>query len=137
MEVYTTFNELVLVSLCSSCPPSSVSANYFLSDFLIESVPLKQQLEKETHRYEYEASPSSPLVPTKHQLTSCLAAQGQWVTSQPDLQLDPPESRLLYMKGASLHFLFEPVWTLSGAKMGDYLTILSNVMAKLEAGVLK
>ena len=100
-------------------------------------MPLKQQLEKEACRYGYEADSSSILTPTKHQLISCLAARGQWVTSQPDLQLDPPESQLLFMKGASLHFLFDPVWTLSGAQQGDYLSILDSVMKGLEKGSLK
>ena len=127
----------------------TASPNYKLSDFLIESLPLRRQLEQETCRYGYEPSsslspPTSPsnttsfsISPTKHQLISCLAVRGQWVTSQPELQLDPPEAQLLYMKGASLHFLFEPVWTLSGGQQGHYLDILSSVMSKLEGGTLK
>lgn len=88
-------------------------------------------------RYGYEAAvPSAPL-PTKHQLISCLASRGHWVTSQPDLQLDPPESQLLFLRGASLHFLFEPVWALSSAQQGDYLTILQTIVEKLETGVLR
>ena len=116
-----------------------VAPNYSLSNFLIESAPLRKQLEQETCRYQYELSSSSPTpyLPTKFQIVSCLAARGHWVTSQPDLQLDPPEAQQLFMKGASLHFLFEPVWTLSSAHQGNYLHILSSVMAKLEAGVIK
>ena len=116
-----------------------VAPNYSLSNFLIESAPLRKQLEQETCRYQYELSSSSPTpyLPTKFQIVSCLAARGHWVTSQPDLQLDPPEAQQLFMKGASLHFLFEPIWTLSSAHQGDYLHILSSVMAKLEAGVIK
>lgn len=129
---------LPIPSLSPSLPPSPVSPNYSLSDFLIESVPLQNQLEQETHRYEYETSPPpSPPSPTNHQLVSCLAAMGQWVTSQPHLQLDPPVAQLLFLKGGSLHFLFEPVWTLSAARTGDYLTILANVMDKLETGVIR
>ena len=116
-----------------------VAPNYSLSNFLIESAPLRKQLEQETCRYQYELSSSSPTpyLPTKFQIVSCLAARGHWVTSQPDLQLDPPEAQQLFMKGASLHFLFEPIWTLSSAHQGNYLHILSSVMAKLEAGVIK
>lgn len=110
---------------------------------MIESAPLRKQLEQETSRYEYEVSlPSSPTLPppslpTKHQLISCLAARGQWVTTQPGLQLDPPETQQLLMKGASLHFLFEPVWVLSGAHQGHYLQTLKSIMAKLQGNTLK
>ena len=120
-----------------------VGPSYNISDFLIESIPLRKKLEQESFRHEYEVdvatSPTTPppSSPTKHQLISCLAARGQWVTTQPNLQLDPPESQLLLMKGASLHFLFEPVWGLSGAHQGDYLQILKTVVLKLEEKILK
>ncbi len=106
---------------------------------MIESEPLRKTLEQERlrHQYEVSGSPSSSLSPTKHQLISCLATRGQWVTTQPNLQLDPPESQLLMMKGASLHFLFEGVWGLSGAHQGDYLQILKCIMAKLEDNTLR
>lgn len=118
-----------------------MSPSYKLSEFLIESASLRKQLEQETSRYEYEVdatiTSNSSLLPTKHQLITCLAARGHWVTVQPNLQLDPPESQLLLMKGASLHFLFEPVWGLSGAHQGDYLQILKSIMSKLEDSTLK
>lgn len=44
------------------------------------------------------------------------------------VQLEPPESILLHMKGASLHFLFDSAWTLSGSQQGKYLRILSLTM---------
>ena len=115
------------------------SPNYTLSNFLIESAPLRKQLEQETCRYEYEdqSSLSTILPPTKHQLVSCLATRGQWVTRQQNLQLDPPESQLLLMKGASLHFLFESGWALSGAHQGDYLLMLKNIVSRIEDGTLK
>ena len=88
--------------------------------------------------YEYETSkPLTRFSPTKGQLVRCLAVRGQWVTSQPKLQLDPPDTHLLMMKGASLHFLFEHTWLLSGAQQGDYLHILQSTMSKLEDGTLK
>lgn len=120
-----------------------VIPSYQLTDFLIEPAPLRKQLEQETCRYEYEVvmptSPTNapPSFPTKHQLISCLAARGQWVTTQPRLQLDPPESQLLLMKGASLHFLFEPVWGLSGAHQGHYLQTMKTIMARLDDKTLK
>lgn len=118
---------------------SSVSPNYILSDFLVESAALRKQLEQETCRYEYEQQSSllATPPPTKHQLISCLATRGQWVTRQPNLQLDPPESQQLLIKGASVHFLFEAGWTLSGAHQGDYLLMLKNIVSRIEAGTLK
>ena len=115
-----------------------MSPSYDLSDFLIESTPLRRQLEQENVLYEYETSkPLTRFSPTKNQLIKCLAFRGQWVTSQPKLQLDPTDSHLLMLKGASLHYLFEPTWLLSGAQQGDYLQILQSIVSKLEDGTLK
>ena len=125
-----------LISSCV-CIPSLASASFYLSDFLIDSATLKQQLEQEPLRYTYEADPSPPLSPTSHQIGSLLAARGHWVSSQPDLQLDPPLSQTLYLKGASLHFMFPAVWTLSGAQLGSYLGVLEQVLKHMEDGVIK
>ena len=116
---------------------NTASASYFLSDYLIDSASLKKQLEQESLRYTYEDDPSPSLSPTSHQIISLLAARGHWVTSQPDLQLDPPETKILYLKGASLHFMFPPVWTLSGAQLGSYLGVLQQVLKKMEDGIVK
>lgn len=59
------------------------------------------------------------------------------MTSQPELQLDPPEAQILYLKGASLHFMFPPVWTLSGGQIGSYLSALQQVMKNMADGVVK
>ena len=120
-----------------------VDPSYSLSDFLIESVSIRKQLEQEGVRHEYEVASSTspsfptPSLPTKHQLISCLAARGHWVTTQPCLQLDPPDSQQLMLKGASLHFLFEPAWLLSGAHQGDFLHMLKNVLNRLEDNTFK
>jgi hypothetical protein len=39
-------------------------------------------------------------------------------------QLDPPDSRSLFLKAASLSFLNEEVWGASSARQGRYLRIL-------------
>jgi len=83
------------------------------------------------------ASDEGGSAPTKHQLLTCLAAGGKWVTMVPDLQLDPPDSQLLYFKGASLCFLNEQTWALSGAQQGRFLHIMGDLAAKLAAGVVK
>ena len=140
------FENCTLKKPCSvlCVPPSlAVAPGYNLADFLIESAPLKKQLEQEASHYEYEVSPpasptlSPPSLPTKHQLISCLAARGHWVTTQPHLQLDPPHTQQLMMKGASLHFLFEAVWGLSGAQQGHYLHTLKSVVSKLQDNSIK
>lgn len=44
-------------------------------------------------------------LPSKHEIISCLAVGGRWVSSKSNLQLDPPNSRLLYLRCASVGFL--------------------------------
>ncbi|EDV24482.1 uncharacterized protein TRIADDRAFT_56317 [Trichoplax adhaerens] len=63
--------------------------------------------------------------PYVHDIISCLAIGGSWITSQADLQIDPPDTEILYMKGASVGFIFEHAWTLSSSKQGCFLRILS------------
>eukprot|EP01106_Pelomyxa_sp_JSP_P000179 TRINITY_DN1022_c0_g2_i1.p1 TRINITY_DN1022_c0_g2~~TRINITY_DN1022_c0_g2_i1.p1 ORF type:complete len:384 (-),score=131.52 TRINITY_DN1022_c0_g2_i1:93-1244(-) len=74
-------------------------------------------------------------------LTRCLAAQGHWATTCPSsctslFQLDPPEARILHMKGASVSFLFEPVWNLSPSKHGVFHHIMEDVLEKMSGGTL-
>eukprot|EP00057_Strongylocentrotus_purpuratus_P004586 XP_003729008.1 PREDICTED: quinone oxidoreductase-like protein 1 isoform X1 [Strongylocentrotus purpuratus] len=76
-------------------------------------------------------------LPEKHKVISALGVGGRWVTSQRDLQLDPPDSRLLQLKGASVCFLNDSIWTLSSHKLGKYLHILRDIMQKLEQGKLR
>ena len=56
----------------------------------------------------------------KHELVSSLAACGRWATTHKNLQLDPPHSNLLFLKGASLCFLFPHIWLLSSSQLGRY-----------------
>lgn len=75
--------------------------------------------------------------PHKHDVISCLGIAGKWVTSQSDLQLDPPDSHLLFMRGASVNFLFDGAWTLSYAQQGRYQHILHDAIDKLDRGNVK
>ena len=118
-------------------PLHTVQPSYSLSDFIIESPLLRQQLETEGYRHGYESAPPTTLCPTKHQLISCLAAHGCWITTQPDLQLDPPDSQLLFLKGASVHFLFVSVWLLSGDEQGTVLDMLTDIVKKAESRQLR
>ncbi|KAM7408298.1 hypothetical protein PAMA_002146 [Pampus argenteus] len=68
------------------------------------------------------------LLPHKHDIISVLGVGGHWVTSHQDLQLDPPDCRLLYLKSASLSFLNPEVWMASSAQQGRYLRILCQLL---------
>lgn len=76
-------------------------------------------------------------IPHKHEIISCLGVSGKWITSQSNLQLDPPDSQLLYLRGASVTFLFEQAWNLSYSQQGRFQHILLDAMDKLEKGVIK
>lgn len=76
-------------------------------------------------------------VPSKDDIIMCLAVGGRWITSQKDLQLDPPNSKILYLKGASVSFLFKDAWTLSKGQQGRFLHILTDVLEKVEKGTIK
>uniref|UniRef100_A0A3P9JC10 Crystallin, zeta (quinone reductase)-like 1 n=1 Tax=Oryzias latipes TaxID=8090 RepID=A0A3P9JC10_ORYLA len=77
------------------------------------------------------------LLPHKHDIISMLSAGGTWVTSHQDLQLDPPDCRLLFLKSASVSFLNPEVWMTSSAQQGRYLHILKDVIEKMSTGVLR
>eukprot|EP00741_Cyanophora_paradoxa_P020815 tig00021312_g20094.t1 len=66
----------------------------------------------------------------------CLATHGQLVTTAPDAQLDPPDTRELFLRNASVGFLFEHAWLLDGSYRGRYLHILMAVMENLSAGAI-
>ncbi|TWW78464.1 Quinone oxidoreductase-like protein 1 [Takifugu flavidus] len=76
-------------------------------------------------RLQGEESEERKLLPHKHDIISALAVGGHWVTSHKDLQLDPPDSRLLFLRSASVSFLNHEVWTASSAQQGRYLRILN------------
>uniref|UniRef100_A0A1E1XAU2 Putative zinc-binding oxidoreductase n=1 Tax=Amblyomma aureolatum TaxID=187763 RepID=A0A1E1XAU2_9ACAR len=76
-------------------------------------------------------------VPSKHDIVSCLAVGGRWITSKSDLQLDPPHSQMMFMKCASIGFLFEQAWILSSTQQGRYLHILMDIMEKVSSGVIR
>ncbi|XDV15555.1 hypothetical protein PO909_015613 [Leuciscus waleckii] len=86
--------------------------------------------------YEEEAETQSHR-PHKHDLLTLLSVGGHWVTTEQHLQLDPPDSHILFLKAASLSFLNDEVWTTSRAKQGRYLHILKDVMDKLSTGTFR
>ncbi|XP_078088901.1 quinone oxidoreductase-like protein 1 isoform X2 [Mustelus asterias] len=76
-------------------------------------------------------------LPHKHDILSLLAVAGHWVTTEENLQLDPPDSQFLFHKGATISFLNEEVWQLSSMQQGKYLHILKDVMEKLSNGTFR
>ncbi|XP_062619094.1 quinone oxidoreductase-like protein 1 [Saccostrea cucullata] len=75
--------------------------------------------------------------PHKHDVISCLGASGKWITQQPGLQLDPPDCQKLFLRGGSVHFLFENIWTLAYSQHGRFQHILQDAVEKLERGIVK
>ncbi|TSK17903.1 Quinone oxidoreductase-like protein 1 [Bagarius yarrelli] len=76
-------------------------------------------------------------LPHKHDIISLLAVGGHWVTTEDNLQLDPPDSRTLFLKAASISFLNEEVWDASRARQGRYLHIMKDVVEKLSTGIFR
>jgi len=103
-------------------------------DILIDNGVRLFQLEEDI---ELMGERSSFAMPSKHEILSVLGMGSRWVTSHHALQLDPPDSRTLFLKAASVSFLFEHIWTLSGAQYGRFQHILRDLMAKLAGGVIK
>uniref|UniRef100_A0AC11B592 Crystallin zeta like 1 n=1 Tax=Ovis aries TaxID=9940 RepID=A0AC11B592_SHEEP len=77
------------------------------------------------------------LLPHKHDIITLLGVGGHWVTTEENLQLDPPDSHCLFLKGAAVAFLNDEVWNLSNVQQGKYLCILKDVMEKLSTGVFR
>ncbi|XP_074531532.1 quinone oxidoreductase-like protein 1 isoform X2 [Halichoeres trimaculatus] len=86
---------------------------------------------------EEESSEDMKLLPHKHDIISVLGVGGHWVTSHKNLQLDPPDCRLLFLKSASVTFSNHEVWTASSSQQGRYLHILKDIVEKMSAGVLR
>ncbi|RUS91391.1 hypothetical protein EGW08_000821 [Elysia chlorotica] len=76
-------------------------------------------------------------VPHKHDLLSCLGFAGRWITRNPNLQLDPPDSQQLFLRGGSLSFLFPPAWVLMRAQHGRFQHILKDLLDHVENGDFK
>ncbi|XP_006886808.1 PREDICTED: quinone oxidoreductase-like protein 1 [Elephantulus edwardii] len=84
-----------------------------------------------------EPAKKQQLLPHKHDIITLLGVGGHWVTREENLQLDPPDSHCLFLKGATVSFLNDEVWNLSNAQQGKYLCILKDVMEKLSTGIFR
>uniref|UniRef100_A0A8C3TUD6 Crystallin zeta like 1 n=1 Tax=Catharus ustulatus TaxID=91951 RepID=A0A8C3TUD6_CATUS len=86
---------------------------------------------------EDEPAPKSQLLPHKHDIITLLGVGGHWITTEQNLQLDPPDSHSLFLKGATVSFLNDEIWNLSNVKQGKYLDILWYIMDKLSNGIFR
>uniref|UniRef100_H3AGG1 Crystallin zeta like 1 n=1 Tax=Latimeria chalumnae TaxID=7897 RepID=H3AGG1_LATCH len=86
---------------------------------------------------EDESTNKSLLLPHKHDIITLLAVGSHWVTTEENLQLDPPDSCSLFLKGATVAFLNDEVWNLSSMLQGKYLHILKDVMEKLSNEIFR
>lgn len=77
-------------------------------------------------------TPSNPIsLPT---LIACLGVHGRLLTSTPNLQLDPPLSRQLFLRGASVAFLFPHSWLLGATQRGRFARQLHTAKAGAPGG---
>ncbi|XP_026865952.2 quinone oxidoreductase-like protein 1 isoform X1 [Electrophorus electricus] len=76
-------------------------------------------------------------LPHKHDIITLLGVGSHWVTTEDNLQLDPPDSHVLFLKAASVSFLNEEVWELSRSRQGRYLHIMKDVVEKLSTGTFR
>ncbi|GAB6032841.1 hypothetical protein CHUAL_012043 [Chamberlinius hualienensis] len=101
-------------------------------DIIIDSISDKDQEANNEINDNFRYNNSST-----YEIISILSVGGRWVTSTSDLQLDPPNSRTLHLKCASVGFLFEHAWTLSSGQLGHYQHILMDVMEKVADGTIR
>ncbi|NWZ26983.1 QORL1 protein, partial [Asarcornis scutulata] len=92
---------------------------------------------------EDESTSKSQLLPHKHDIITLLGVGGHWITTERNLQLDPPDSHSLFLKGATVSFLNDEIWNLSNIQQGKYLyillmiRILEDIMEKLSSSVFR
>uniref|UniRef100_A0A8C3K587 Crystallin zeta like 1 n=1 Tax=Calidris pygmaea TaxID=425635 RepID=A0A8C3K587_9CHAR len=86
---------------------------------------------------EDESASKSQLLPHKHDIITLLGVGGHWITTEKNLQLDPPDSHSLFLKGATVSFLNDEVWNLSNVQQGKYLSILEDIMEKLSSNIFR
>ncbi|XP_053858276.1 quinone oxidoreductase-like protein 1 isoform X1 [Vidua macroura] len=86
---------------------------------------------------EDEPASKSQLLPHKHDIITLLGVGGRWITTERNLQLDPPDSHSLFLKGATVSFLNDEIWNLSSVQQGKYLTILEDIMEKLSNSIFR
>ncbi|XP_053792347.1 quinone oxidoreductase-like protein 1 isoform X2 [Vidua chalybeata] len=98
---------------------------------------VRQPLVVRLYSAEDEPASKSQLLPHKHDIITLLGVGGRWITTERNLQLDPPDSHSLFLKGATVSFLNDEIWNLSSVQQGKYLTILEDIMEKLSNSIFR
>lgn len=70
----------------------------------------------------------------KRDIIGMLAPGGRWVTHDFNLQLDPPESLLLFLKNCSINFSFEEASEIYGLEFGKIRLIILEALDLLNEG---
>ncbi|XP_065271430.1 quinone oxidoreductase-like protein 1 isoform X1 [Emys orbicularis] len=126
---------IIAIQLAQHRGAKVISTAYSLED--------KQYLERlrppvvRLYSKEDESTLKLQLLPHKHDIITLLSVGGHWVTTEKNLQLDPPDSHCLFLKGATVSFLNDEVWNLSNVQQGKYLCILEDVMEKLSNSIFR
>jgi len=93
-----------------------------------------------------EPIPSSSLAPhslppahpiSLPSLISCLAVHGRLCHVTPNLQLDPPLSRQLFLRGASICNLFHQTWIMGATQRGRFAHVVAEVLNLAATGILR
>ncbi|XP_025964313.1 quinone oxidoreductase-like protein 1 isoform X2 [Dromaius novaehollandiae] len=90
-----------------------------------------------TYNNEDESTLKPQLLPHKHDIITLLGVGGHWITTEKNLQLDPPDTCSLFLKGATVSFLNDEIWNLSNIQQGKYLCILEDIMEKLASNIFR
>uniref|UniRef100_A0A8B9M163 Crystallin zeta like 1 n=1 Tax=Accipiter nisus TaxID=211598 RepID=A0A8B9M163_9AVES len=98
---------------------------------------IRQPLVVKLYSAEDESTSKSQLLPHKHDIITLLGVGGHWITREKNLQLDPPDSHTLFLKGATVSFLNDEIWNLSNLQQGKYLSILEDIMEKLSSSIFR
>jgi NADPH:quinone reductase-like Zn-dependent oxidoreductase len=70
----------------------------------------------------------------KKNVIDCLGIKGKWAVCDESLQIDPPESRLLFMRNACVCFFNENTWLNDGVEHGKFLHLLNTALKYMKEG---
>ena len=72
----------------------------------------------------------------KRNIIESLAIGGRWVTIDPQMHLDLPETNCLFYKNASLNFLFDEAYEVYGMELGKVRNMMEEALLRLKEGKL-
>jgi hypothetical protein len=112
-----------------------------------ELIPLESILKKSAKQTERDVAllnsnsrlSSSSLTTTSvssDDIIRCLGVQGKWVCNNAFMNLNMSQSRALYLRSASVHYLFPLSMLFAPMQYGKLLHIVDSLMNKLQSGAL-